>query len=189
MTALRRPRRGRRGRHGRRGRRGPRGHRAQRRRQDNAVQRRSPAWSSRARARAVCRRGDHRPAGTRICRRGISRTFQLTALFPEMSARENARLAAQARQRVAGSRSAAPQSSRRRGARAMQRSSSSASTHVANRPAGLLSARRPAAARGRHGHGAAAARAAARRADAGALGRGDGPGGRDAGAVPGQASR
>ena len=32
-----------------------------------------------------------------ICRRGISRTFQITALFPEMSARENAQLAAQAR--------------------------------------------------------------------------------------------
>jgi branched-chain amino acid transport system ATP-binding protein len=32
-----------------------------------------------------------------ICHRGISRTFQLTSLFPEMSARENARLAAQAR--------------------------------------------------------------------------------------------
>ena len=32
-----------------------------------------------------------------ICRLGISRTFQITALFPEMSARENARLAAQAR--------------------------------------------------------------------------------------------
>jgi branched-chain amino acid transport system ATP-binding protein len=33
----------------------------------------------------------------KVCRRGISRTFQITALFPEMSARENARLAAQAR--------------------------------------------------------------------------------------------
>src|SRR5713226_8748585 len=33
----------------------------------------------------------------RICRRGIARTFQLTALFPEMSARENARLAAKAK--------------------------------------------------------------------------------------------
>ena len=32
-----------------------------------------------------------------ICQRGVSRTFQLTALFPEMTARENARLAAQAR--------------------------------------------------------------------------------------------
>lgn len=33
----------------------------------------------------------------RICQRGISRTFQLTHLFPEMTARENVRLAAQAR--------------------------------------------------------------------------------------------
>jgi branched-chain amino acid transport system ATP-binding protein len=32
-----------------------------------------------------------------ICQRGVSRTFQLTALFPEMTVRENARLAAQAR--------------------------------------------------------------------------------------------
>ena len=31
------------------------------------------------------------------CQRGMSRTFQLTSLFPEMSARENTRLAAQAR--------------------------------------------------------------------------------------------
>jgi branched-chain amino acid transport system ATP-binding protein len=33
----------------------------------------------------------------RICRLGLSRTFQITALFPEMTARENAQLAAQAR--------------------------------------------------------------------------------------------
>jgi branched-chain amino acid transport system ATP-binding protein len=32
-----------------------------------------------------------------ICQRGLSRTFQLTSLFPEMSARENVTLAAQAR--------------------------------------------------------------------------------------------
>jgi branched-chain amino acid transport system ATP-binding protein len=32
-----------------------------------------------------------------ICQRGLSRTFQLTSLFPEMSARENTTLAAQAR--------------------------------------------------------------------------------------------
>ena len=31
------------------------------------------------------------------CQRGLSRTFQLTSIFPEMSARENAMLAAQAR--------------------------------------------------------------------------------------------
>jgi branched-chain amino acid transport system ATP-binding protein len=34
----------------------------------------------------------------RICQRGMARTFQLTALFPQMSARENVRLAAQARE-------------------------------------------------------------------------------------------
>jgi len=34
----------------------------------------------------------------RICQRGISRTFQLTALFVQMTARENVRLAAQARE-------------------------------------------------------------------------------------------
>lgn len=33
----------------------------------------------------------------KICQAGLSRTFQLTALFPEMTARENARLSAQAR--------------------------------------------------------------------------------------------
>ena len=32
-----------------------------------------------------------------ICQRGLSRTFQLTSLFPEMSARENTMIAAQAR--------------------------------------------------------------------------------------------
>ena len=35
----------------------------------------------------------------RRCQRGMARTFQLTALFPEMSARDNVRLAAQARER------------------------------------------------------------------------------------------
>jgi branched-chain amino acid transport system ATP-binding protein len=34
----------------------------------------------------------------RICQRGIARTFQLTALFPQMTARENVRLASQARE-------------------------------------------------------------------------------------------
>jgi len=32
-----------------------------------------------------------------ICQRGLSRTFQLTSLFPRLSARDNAMLAAQAR--------------------------------------------------------------------------------------------
>jgi branched-chain amino acid transport system ATP-binding protein len=34
-----------------------------------------------------------------VCQRGLSRTFQLTSLFPELTARENAMLAAQARHR------------------------------------------------------------------------------------------
>jgi len=37
-------------------------------------------------------------SASRICQRGISRTFQLTALFAQMTARENVRLAAQARE-------------------------------------------------------------------------------------------
>ena len=36
-------------------------------------------------------------ASHQVCRLGLSRTFQITALFPEMSARDNARLAAQSR--------------------------------------------------------------------------------------------
>ena len=61
-----------------------------------------------------------------ICRLGISRTFQITALFPEMSARANAQLAAQARIRDAGCRSAAQGSSGKLKRSPMQHSSSSA---------------------------------------------------------------
>jgi branched-chain amino acid transport system ATP-binding protein len=74
-----------------------------------------------------------------ICQRGLSRTFQLTSLFPEMTARENARMAAQAR-------------NRRRwlpfgGASVFAQSASVGDaalellglTDIANRPAGLLS--------------------------------------------------
>ncbi len=74
-----------------------------------------------------------------ICQRGLSRTFQLTSLFPEMSARDNAMLAAQARhprrwQPFGGS-----------GIFAQARSTGDVAleqlglTDVANRPAGLLS--------------------------------------------------
>jgi branched-chain amino acid transport system ATP-binding protein len=75
----------------------------------------------------------------RICQRGISRTFQLTALFPEMSARDNARLAAQARhgrrwQPYGGG--AVFAASERLGDAALERLGL---THVAQRPAGLLS--------------------------------------------------
>ena len=75
----------------------------------------------------------------RICQRGVSRTFQLTALFPEMSARDNARLAAQARHgrrwqpHGGGSVFAAAE---RLGDAALERLGL---THVAQRPAGLLS--------------------------------------------------
>ncbi len=75
----------------------------------------------------------------RICQRGIARTFQITALFPEMTARENARLAAQARQ----TRRWQPYggsgifgAAERRGDAALERLGL---THVAMRPAGLLS--------------------------------------------------
>ncbi len=74
-----------------------------------------------------------------ICQRGLSRTFQLTSLFPEMSARENAMLAAQARhprrwQPFGGS--AVFASARQRGDAALEQLGL---TDVANRPAGLLS--------------------------------------------------
>jgi branched-chain amino acid transport system ATP-binding protein len=75
----------------------------------------------------------------RICQRGIARTFQLTALFPQMTARENVRLAAQARETrrwqfyggetVFGS-------AGRRADLALERLGLSA---IAGRPAGLLS--------------------------------------------------
>lgn len=75
----------------------------------------------------------------RICQRGISRTFQLTALFPEMTVRENVRIAAQARQ---GRRwqpyggGTVFATAMRRGDTALERLGL---THVAQRPAGLLS--------------------------------------------------
>jgi branched-chain amino acid transport system ATP-binding protein len=74
-----------------------------------------------------------------ICQHGISRTFQITALFPEMTARENARLAAQARharrwQPYGGG--TVFGDAGRRGDAALERLGL---THVADRPAGLLS--------------------------------------------------
>jgi branched-chain amino acid transport system ATP-binding protein len=78
------------------------------------------------------------PAHVR-CQRGMSRTFQLTSLFPEMSARDNTRLAAQARE---GKRwlpfggAGVFHSAAQRGDAALERLGL---THVANRPAGLLS--------------------------------------------------
>jgi branched-chain amino acid transport system ATP-binding protein len=73
------------------------------------------------------------------CQLGMSRTFQITALFPEMSARENTRLAAQARDkqrwRPLGGGAVFAEASRR-GDAALERLGL---THVAERQAGLLS--------------------------------------------------
>ena len=73
------------------------------------------------------------------CQLGMSRTFQITALFPEMSARENTSLAAQARDkqrwRPLGGGSVFAEA-QRRGDAALERLGL---THVAHRPAGLLS--------------------------------------------------
>jgi branched-chain amino acid transport system ATP-binding protein len=78
------------------------------------------------------------PAHVR-CQRGMSRTFQLTSLFPEMSARDNTSLAAQARD---GKRwmplggGGVFHGARQRGDAALERLGLA---HVADRPAGLLS--------------------------------------------------
>ncbi len=75
----------------------------------------------------------------RICQSGLSRTFQLTSLFPDMTARENARLSAQARLRrpwqpYGGGKLFAEAA--RRGDEALERLGLTA---VADRSAGLLS--------------------------------------------------
>jgi branched-chain amino acid transport system ATP-binding protein len=74
-----------------------------------------------------------------VCQAGLSRTFQLTALFPEMTARENCRTAAQARLggrwRPWGGGPVFREASRR-GDVALERLGLA---DVANRPAGLLS--------------------------------------------------
>jgi branched-chain amino acid transport system ATP-binding protein len=75
----------------------------------------------------------------RICQLGISRTFQITALFPEMSVQENTRLAAQAahpdRWRPFGGHAVFAEATRRSDA-ALARLGL---THLAERRAGLLS--------------------------------------------------
>jgi branched-chain amino acid transport system ATP-binding protein len=75
----------------------------------------------------------------RICQRGVARTFQLTALFPQMSARENVRLAAQAREnrrwQFQGGRPLFAATGRHAD-RALERLGLGA---IADRPAGLLS--------------------------------------------------
>ena len=74
-----------------------------------------------------------------VCQRGLSRTFQLTSLFPQMTVRENARLAAQARH----SRRWQPFGGSGVFARALSAGDEALEqlglTHVAGRPAGLLS--------------------------------------------------
>jgi branched-chain amino acid transport system ATP-binding protein len=74
-----------------------------------------------------------------VCQRGISRTFQITALFPQMTARENARLSAQARH----ARRWQPYGGASVFADAETRADDVLErlglTHVALRPAGLLS--------------------------------------------------
>jgi branched-chain amino acid transport system ATP-binding protein len=74
-----------------------------------------------------------------VCQRGISRTFQITALFPQMTARENARLSAQARHarrwQPYGGASVFADAATRADA-ALERLGL---MHVAQRPAGLLS--------------------------------------------------
>jgi branched-chain amino acid transport system ATP-binding protein len=75
----------------------------------------------------------------RICQLGIARTFQITALYPEMTARDNVRLAAQAReprrwQPWGGG--AVFREAERRGEAALQRLGLAA---VAEQQAGLLS--------------------------------------------------
>jgi branched-chain amino acid transport system ATP-binding protein len=78
-------------------------------------------------------------AANRICRRGLARTFQVTALYPEMTVRENARLASQAREgrrwQFWGGRSVFAAATRR-GDAALERLGLGA---LADRPAGLLS--------------------------------------------------
>ena len=74
-----------------------------------------------------------------ICARGLARTFQLTALFPRLTAHENVRLAAQARAlhrwRILGA-GPATTATRREAEHWLERLGLS---HVARAPAGLLS--------------------------------------------------
>jgi branched-chain amino acid transport system ATP-binding protein len=73
------------------------------------------------------------------CQRGMSRTFQLTSLFPELSARDNISLAAQSRDAkrwIPFGGSAVFRDAASRADLALQRLGL---THIAERPAGLLS--------------------------------------------------
>jgi branched-chain amino acid transport system ATP-binding protein len=73
------------------------------------------------------------------CQRGMSRTFQLTSLFPELSARDNISLAAQSRDSkrwIPFGGSAVFRDAASRADLALQRLGL---THISERPAGLLS--------------------------------------------------
>ena len=74
-----------------------------------------------------------------ICRLGLSRTFQITSLFPEMSARDNVRLAAQARARRRWQPFGGSRLFEEAGAQADAALAQLGLTGVAERPAGLLS--------------------------------------------------
>ncbi|MGC2415574.1 MAG: ABC transporter ATP-binding protein [Stellaceae bacterium] len=75
----------------------------------------------------------------RICQRGIARTFQLTALFTEMSARDNVRLAAQARDTRRWHFQGGAAILARAGSRADRALERLGLGAIADRPAGLLS--------------------------------------------------
>jgi len=75
----------------------------------------------------------------RRCQRGMARTFQLTALFPEMSARDNVRLAAQARERRRWQWYGGGAVFRDAGGRADAALGQLGLSAIADRPAGLLS--------------------------------------------------
>jgi branched-chain amino acid transport system ATP-binding protein len=75
----------------------------------------------------------------RISQRGIARTFQVTALFPELSARDNARLATQARRPGRWRFYGGSQVFAEAGQRADQALEQLGLAAVADRPAGLLS--------------------------------------------------
>jgi branched-chain amino acid transport system ATP-binding protein len=75
----------------------------------------------------------------RVCQLGIARTFQLTSLYPQMTARENVRLAALARdgrRRMPWGGGATLSEAARRGEAALERLGLGG---IAHRPAGLLS--------------------------------------------------
>jgi branched-chain amino acid transport system ATP-binding protein len=78
-------------------------------------------------------------ASHQICRLGLSRTFQITALFPEMSARDNVRLAAQARDRRRWQPFGGANLFEQAGQRADAALEQLGLAGIADRPAGLLS--------------------------------------------------